>query len=1155
MFLYFSPISKGSPDSLQFQLREHKWDPYWSPNISFTTISSSYLQIYSDSGASVGSGWCFRVVNREWLNSKYVRWRWNASVPASAQVVYVQIFDGSYDRTNNTDFPSGAWIAIKGKGMLQTLYGFDGPGSFTWETRDIQVNVASGNQSDCTIFFLLYDGDNPTECYLNIDWFEINGASNGGNPLYDEQFSSSVVMEQTGTTGDYGYISTGDFNVSPSIGNFQAPSTVYANQYFLINATGNDADGKTTIVNMTLNLNGSIILKWDNATDTFSEYSDPNDYCTLDAPNSVRTSVNDTAWKISWKIKLYWNFSEGSIFVLSTETKIFDDQGASGTGTTTSLFTFEDDLIIHTDATVNDDHVDPLQSVTFTATIYYQGTSTAPEDVTGIIGRVELAGVLKGSDTDVTGGLSITINAETNVLQYGYNIYCVTDENSVTNQTVNVIVDKVQVTISANTTNPDAGETVNFTVTAVYAYNGTSVSSWTVNIFRNATHFASGNFTDYSSGEIRYEYTAENVTEATYGLSNFTSNTVTVIWANLFIKIDQITVVDSNINVETESTSYYHCRFASNQTDCPSGTLYVNGTGFSINSTGWATVNFTFGTVDMRVFATTGINVDGETDYVQIPANPEIVWNRAKIVSGGFTSDYLHVGTSTTLYFVVQYEYELTNVVDGSVLANSTAMTYNVTSQRWEYTFTQATLGNYSYVITSVTGNAYGITTINDVAGLQNCTFYANLYLRTVDTEDNVIADTAVVYMSNGTITGGEPPPSGSTGIAVVGTAGDYFYATVSNGWANWTGITTTTIQVYVKWHGLIVNSTFTITMTADKTVNVTCLCYPFTLSGTLYHVASNATISSTTFASYVLTVYFSSGESTYVMCASGPRPTFLLNVTYDLAVDYTTYLQISHYSNATISVAYPNWGDTYIRKTDQRMTAIAWLGYKLTLTFTGTATEIGTVEIYCGSRGNPSDRGGFTVTSYTAPVFIGIYAFASQATVWVSWETAPSGPSGPSGPAVQVADLYVIVDLTIPEAYAGTTVNGTLHVSWRGDPIAYQMIYLYDVKFDAPYANWTVKLGCYPLILEKDRAQVQGEVYVNVTIYIPAGTVGQHRIPFTATFGTKDAGFRIAGNVAELAITTYQPSPISNIMVYLFLGILGAVIAGSIFRKKRKAS
>jgi hypothetical protein len=301
--------------------------------------------------------------------------------------------------------------------------------------------------------------------------------------------------------------------------------------------------------------------------------------------------------------------------------------------------------------------------------------------------------------------------------------------------------------------------------------------------------------------------------------------------------------------------------------------------------------------------------------------------------------------------------------------------------------------------------------------------------------------------------------------------------------------------------------------------------------------------------------VYFNSSVDTYVMCASGPRPTYLLNVTYDLAVDYTTYLQISHYSNTTISVAYPNWGDTYIRKTDQRMTAIAWLGYKLTLTFTGTATDTGTVEIYCGTRGNPSDRGGFTVASYENKVFIGIYAFESeQATVWVTWEAA-TGPGGPSGPTVQVADLYVTVDLAVPEAYAGKTVNATLHVSWRGDPIAYQMIYLYDVKFDAPYANWTVKLDRYPMVLEKDRAQVEGEVYVNVTIYIPAGTTGTHRIPFTATFGTKDAGFRIAGNVAELAITTYQPSPISTVMVYLFLGILGAVIAGSIFRKTRKKS
>jgi hypothetical protein len=45
--------------------------------------------------------------------------------------------------------------------------------------------------------------------WQDIDWVEINTSSGGSGNLYSEDFTDSVVMEVTGTHGDYGYISTG----------------------------------------------------------------------------------------------------------------------------------------------------------------------------------------------------------------------------------------------------------------------------------------------------------------------------------------------------------------------------------------------------------------------------------------------------------------------------------------------------------------------------------------------------------------------------------------------------------------------------------------------------------------------------------------------------------------------------------------------------------------------------------------------------------------------------------------------------------------------------------------------------------------------------------------------------------------------------------
>ena len=345
----------------------------------------------------------------------------------------------------------------------------------------------------------------------------------------------------------------------PTIGGFQAPSTVYANKYFLLNATINDADGIGDFVNATIEINGSIVLKWVNTTlETyhFSIYSDPNGYCTLDAANSLQTSLNTTAYRLSWKIKLTWTYPEGSISVISTNTKVYDSAGAGGSGSQSGLFTFEDDLIIHTDAAVSDSRVNPGQSITFTASIYYQGTTMAPEDVAGIIGRVELNGVLKGSDTDVTGGLSITITAENSVANYSYNIYCVTDENSVQNQTVYVVVDRGVITISANTTSPAPNGHVSFTLTAMYDFDHTQITSWTVNTLRNGTHYATGNFTDGGYTDTLYIYTVENMTENTYGLTAFTSNTFTVCWST-YVALT-VKTVDLDGDILTEAIVYFN---------------------------------------------------------------------------------------------------------------------------------------------------------------------------------------------------------------------------------------------------------------------------------------------------------------------------------------------------------------------------------------------------------------------------------------------------------------------------------------------------------------------------------------------------------------------------------------------------------------------
>ncbi|RLI78146.1 hypothetical protein DRP04_10465 [Archaeoglobales archaeon] len=309
---------------------------------------------------------------------------------------------------------------------------------------------------------------------------------------------------------------------SPSIGEFQAPSKVYANKYFYLNATINHPDGKDNLLSAYVQLSNNVILKWENATNTFSIYSDPSNYATLDASNSLRTSLNSTAYKLSWRIKLAWNYTEGSINIDSEKTKVWSGKVLSGCNGQSSLFVFEDDLIIGS-VSVSDSRVNPNDPITFNGTLYYEGTSIIPEDASGITVYVELNGNKKGSDSNPSSGIfNISVTGESSVGNYSYLIYAVTDEPSVQNKTVYVVVDQLN---CSSYTIDLSNKRLN--VTLVYAYDGSSVSNGIVNFAgNNATTDSNGiaSFDLSSLSDFDYNQIAYGVTDGSYGITSTIQN-------------------------------------------------------------------------------------------------------------------------------------------------------------------------------------------------------------------------------------------------------------------------------------------------------------------------------------------------------------------------------------------------------------------------------------------------------------------------------------------------------------------------------------------------------------------------------------------------------------------------------------------------------
>jgi len=409
-----------------------------------------------------------------------------------------------------------------------------------------------------------------TEDYVDFTAREADGTN------YDPRLVVHYFLEET--------------NNEPSIGSFQAPATAYAHKWFNLTAVVNDPDGTFDIVNATVEINGNVILKWERSTDMFFELADPNGYCTINATASESIELNSTAYRLDWCIMLDWTYPEGYASILNAT--VFDTNGACGTNSHSNFFTFEDDLIVYS-ASADAQRVDPGDTIAFTGKVYLQGAEVPPDDTSGITAKVELDGSLKGATTtiDADGSFTILVNAESLVAQYTYTVYATTDQNTVQNQTVNVIVDRVQFTVSADSTRVNVGENAIITVQAVYEYDSTSFQG---------TYALNDTTTQYDVA-CKHGYKVTSMTDSLYGLTTFTTNEIAVIW-------DALNVTDYVVDVASASV-YVRMVFAYDGSPVQGGTVGLAGYAEATNSTGWVAFDLSSG-ADLS-FGQTAYGVSG----------------------------------------------------------------------------------------------------------------------------------------------------------------------------------------------------------------------------------------------------------------------------------------------------------------------------------------------------------------------------------------------------------------------------------------------------------------------------------------------------------------------------------------------------------------
>jgi hypothetical protein len=373
-----------------------------------------------------------------------------------------------------------------------------------------------------------------------------------------------------------------------------------------------------------------------------------------------------------------------------------------------------------------------------------------------------------------------------------------------------------------------------------------------------------------------------------------------------------------------------------------------------------------------------------------------------------------------------------------------------------------------------------------------------------------------------------------------------------------WTGSPCTlyvpadTFAISITWlQNLPVNTTAAVIIGGATSTNFNCTVY--LLTGTSYHFATNTTISSNSYASEILSLSFSGATSTYTFVIDKPqKPTYIINATYDYATAYTTYLALPHYGNQSLQVSY-EWGtDLYVQKTTHKFLSVTMVGQLMSITATGTVGDIATLEVYCGTRGNPATVTGWVGTSWspTLSVLTGTLTFASDTTVTLTWVSGGSAPGGTQPPAISPLIATVIVSFPLKNTQ-GTVINANVSITWTGVTV----VTVNEIFIDSPdYATWQL-LVPDGLPQQLTITGTMGQATIPITLQIPADAEpGTYIVPCIVSFGWESgAGTKTFRTVSNLDVIVPPPT-VPDLMTYWWLIMFGGLVVGMlVLRGTRK--
>lgn len=254
--------------------REHKSYGVGSPVFTFTKSDGTTARSTTTT-SSMGDCYLFDDRSSASLNNTFIYLTWQGAYTYEAPTYWIEIYDGIYDRTNDTQWPDGGWPLGLPPPLWQRHENDSATGIGSKVRRAYGPMVLNYTKTNSTIIVRMVDSWSGQSGWLDVDrlqWYDTDNTT----LLEDHHFVGTITMERTGTTGDYGYIgSTSTKSLTTQV----TPADSLALKLNLtvtglvtagwINVTGTDIDGNAQTEQVTISADGNYTTtNWFRTVDT-----------------------------------------------------------------------------------------------------------------------------------------------------------------------------------------------------------------------------------------------------------------------------------------------------------------------------------------------------------------------------------------------------------------------------------------------------------------------------------------------------------------------------------------------------------------------------------------------------------------------------------------------------------------------------------------------------------------------------------------------------------------------------------------------------------------------------------------------------------------------------------------------------------------------